>query len=260
MRSFSDDKLVEMVDNLNKIISNLNKDNPNIEPLRKQVGLMGAELGRRKALREGRTFDDATIERMKSYFIENAGLPEYDDDEHTRSSHPKCQDSCIVTLNKGKRELHGEELKTTNETIEKAMDMYRKHGLAGKARMLTFVDKKDKDATSGAREPDHLKDNVQVFDVLLDMANHDVGWSVFGLSILDGHHSVTLTLDNNDPSNPKIYWSDQWSSKGGWKEYGKTDLQKEIQHLTHKWWDEDKTPSGANRTYDGQSLEIYKAN
>jgi hypothetical protein len=50
-------------------------------------------------------------------------------------------------------------------------------------------------------------------------------------------HSVTLTLDNNDPSNPVIYWSDQWSSKGGWKKYNKTGLDGAVAEVTQIIWE-----------------------
>ena len=86
---FYDDELEKMVNNLNKLISNLKKDDPNIERLKEQVGLIGIELGRRNALRKGRTFDDTSIRRMKSYFVENAARPEYEDEEHTICHHPK---------------------------------------------------------------------------------------------------------------------------------------------------------------------------
>ena len=130
-RQFYDDELEKMVNNLNKIISNLKKGDPNIERLKEQVGLIGVELGRRNALRKGRTFDDTSINRMKYIFKENAALPEYEDEGHTICNHPKCQDSCIVILNKATKELHShEKLKTTNATIEKAMEMFKKQGVA----------------------------------------------------------------------------------------------------------------------------------
>jgi len=56
------------------------------------------------------------------------------------------------------------------------------------------------------------------------------------MSLMDGYHSVTLTLDNSDPLALHIYWSDQWSTKGGWKEYNKEALDAEITHLTQAWW------------------------
>ncbi len=55
---------------------------------------------------------------------------------------------------------------------------------------------------------------------------------------MDGFHSVTLTLDNNDPAKPRIYWSDQWPTKGGWKEYNRATLDAEITRLTQGWWND----------------------
>ena len=231
IRQLSEKNLQERIDNLNKIISNLKKDDPSIKDLKEQVGLMGVEIGRKNALRKGRTFDDDSINRIKTKFVENAAIPA-----------PK---KCIVILNEAMIELYSnKKLKTTNETIEKDMMMFQKQGLVAKKQRIRFLDKNNKDATSGAREPDHLED--QVFDVLLNMANHDIGWSVFGLSIADGHHAVTLTLDNNDPSNPKVFWSDQWSSKGGFKQFNKEELQAEIQRLTILFWNT-PTKSGKRR-------------
>jgi hypothetical protein len=63
----------------------------------------------------------------------------------------------------------------------------------------------------------------------------DFGWSIFGLSLMDGTHSVTLTL-KNDGTNQTLYWSDQWPTKGGWKQYTKAELDIEITNLTVKWW------------------------
>jgi hypothetical protein len=74
------------------------------------------------------------------------------------------------------------------------------------------------------------------------MVGGDVGWSVFGMSLMDGLHSVMLTVDTHDPSNPRIYWSDQWKSKGGWKEYTRDGLDREITKLIQGWWD--KQPEG----------------
>ena len=116
------------------------------------------------------------------------------------------------------------------------MEYYQKIKIAESERMLEFVDKDEKDATYGSREPHHFKNNVSILKVLLEMSNDDIGWSVFALSIADGHHSVILTLDNNNPSNPKVYWSDQWLSKRGWMEYGEADLKKEIERITINAW------------------------
>jgi hypothetical protein len=60
------------------------------------------------------------------------------------------------------------------------------------------------------------------------------------MSIDDGNHSVTLTLDANDPRAPRMYWSDQWESKGGWKEYTRSELDAEVTRLVQGWWDKQK--------------------
>ncbi len=39
-------------------------------------------------------------------------------------------------------------------------------------------------------------------------------------------------------SQPGDPWSDQWSSKGGWKEYDRSGLDSEITRLTQAWWKE----------------------
>ena len=106
-------------------------------------------------------------------------------------------------------------------------------GHAGAARVIEFEDTKGR-ITRGTLYPNKLHESV--WDAVIEMAGGDVGWSVFGMSLMDGYHSVTLTLDNDDPSTPHLYWSDQWSTKGGWKEYNKAGLDAEITRLTQAWW------------------------
>ncbi|WP_295430323.1 hypothetical protein [uncultured Thiodictyon sp.] len=36
----------------------------------------------------------------------------------------------------------------------------------------------------------------------------DIGISVFGLSLMDGFHSVTLTVDNRNPKKPTVRFTD----------------------------------------------------
>jgi hypothetical protein len=89
--------------------------------------------------------------------------------------------------------------------------------------------------TRGAQRP--VKLHTSIWDTVMNMAGGDPGWSVFTLSIDDGNHSVTLSLDASDPHAPRIYWSDQWASKGGWKEYDRSGLDNEITRLVQGWWD-----------------------
>jgi len=83
------------------------------------------------------------------------------------------------------------------------MTKIQKSGFAGKGRIIDFKDAKGKITHWGSTEPHTL--NESVWDVLIEISGRDPGWSVFGLSIMHGYHNVTLTLDNNNPSNPRFF-------------------------------------------------------
>jgi hypothetical protein len=186
-----------------------------------ELGAIGVELGRRAALAEGRTFSSTAIAKMRDYFVKNAKTQ---------------KDSCIVALNKGLKEATGDpRLPTTNKSIEATMAKLAAASRASAAREIWFNSRAGR-ITRGVARPDRLQ--ASVFDSVVQMAAGDPGWSVFGLSLLDGYHSVTLTVDASDPAQPRVYWSDQWSSKGGWKEYDKAGLDAEVTRLVQGWWDE----------------------
>lgn len=236
LQTLSIEELQQRHDLVTDTLTQFQSANPNqttveMGELEAEAGRIGTELLRRDALDKGRTFEASDIEAMRDYFKANA-----------KKTKP---DSCIVCMNKGLKLLLGDPTqKTTPESIEKTMELLQKDKRAGAAKEIYFLDKDGKQ-TKGVRRPEKLPENI--FATVLSMAGNDVGWSVFGLSLLDGYHSVTLALDNNDPSQPKIYWADQWSSKGGWKEYGRDELDKEIVSLVRGWWD-DQPPKGKHTT------------
>lgn len=179
------------------------------------------ELARRRALADGRTFSEEAVKRMRDYFIDNAKTQK--------------DGACIVALNKGvKMLLNDPKQPTTNESIEKTMEKIAASGRSGDAREIYFKSKSGK-ITRGSSRPETLAESV--WDAAITMADKDPGWSVFTMSLLDGYHTVTLTLDNTKLDNPHIYWSDQWGSKGGWMEYTKSSLDAEVTRLIQGWWD-----------------------
>ncbi|HXU68349.1 MAG TPA: DUF4157 domain-containing protein [Polyangia bacterium] len=193
-----------------------------IDALRAEAGRIGVELTAR-ALKSKRTFSPAAIQAAQAYFVANAAKGD-------------SADSCILTLNKGLKLFTGEpKLPTDMDTIEKSLAKVSKAGHAGAARVIGFVDAKGR-VTKDSIEPAAIDGSV--WDAVIELSGGDFGYSVFAMSLLDGNHSVTLTLDNNDPSAPKIFWSDQWSSKHGWLQYGKTDLDAEVLRLVKAWWGE----------------------
>jgi Domain of unknown function (DUF4157) len=177
---------------------------------------------------QGKTFSLEAIAVLRGYHETNAAL----------DKEGKVCDSCIVAVNKGFSKLYGrtgKELGTTNYSIEKTMEGLTGKGLVSDKREIYFLNKRGV-KTTGAAYPDKLEKSV--WDSLIEMSNNDQGWIVYGMSLMDGEHSITITLDNNNPGSPKIFWSDQWGSKGGWKEFSKAGLDGEIVRLIRLWWND----------------------
>jgi hypothetical protein len=229
LRSMTMEALQERYDRIVSVLSRFDRSTPDTALLDRQLFDISNELARRLALEQGRTFDPRVIDLMRAYLVENAKTE---------------QDSCIICMNKGIRKLlEDPNQKLTPGSVEATMEMLRESGRASEARQIGFLDARGR-VTRGGGRPNTLRDSGA--KVLLEMVGRDVGWSVFGMSLLDGYHSVMLTVDTNDPSSPKIYWSDQWKSKGGWKEYSQTDLDQEITSLIQEWWDDQ--PVGKKHT------------
>jgi hypothetical protein len=202
------------------VLAQFTSSTPDTALLEQQLAEIGTELARRTALAEGRTFTDEAIARSRAYFVQNARTE---------------KDSCIVALNKGLKLATGEpDLATTPKSIEATMGKVAAAGHSGEAYEIAFQSRNGRITRGGAR-PDKLDESV--WDAVLALSGGDPGWSIFTLSLLDGYHSVTLTLDAADPAHPRVYWSDQWQSKGGWKEYTRATLDAEVTRLIQRWWD-----------------------
>jgi hypothetical protein len=212
-------ELEERYDLIVQTMAQFNASTPDYLSLEQEMSSIANELARREALEAGRTFGDAEMAEMKEYFIKNA-----------TSAAPK---SCIVCMNDAMKILLDDPHQKVGSEVEKTMANLQKSGHAGTARVIEFEDDKGR-ITKGTLYPYALHESL--WNAVIDMAGGDIGWSVFGMSVMDGNHSVTLTLDNNDPLTPHVYWSDQWSSKGGWKEYDGAGLDAEITRLTQGWW------------------------
>jgi hypothetical protein len=240
----SDDDLMKRQYEIKVLLDNATSCSPQTEAAIFELNQIEAELNSRS----GKTFSSNAIERLKKYHEANAAK------DKAALEH----DSCIVALNKGVSTLQGrtaKELKTTPATIEKTMGGMDSVGLISSKIEINFFDKRGR-PTTGSAFPDKLQNSV--WDAALTMATGDTGWIVFGLSLMDGNHSITLTLDNNNPAAPKIYWSDQWGSKGGWKLYDKAGLDKEVTDLIQGWWNKQAEGKKFNTVVRLWRLKPYK--
>ena len=232
VKKLSDQELISRNDQILKVLGQLKPSSSDKVWLEQESARIGVEL----ALRSGRTFDEESIKKMKEYFITNSQKPTKPEKNPPPRPPEGWQDSCIVALNNAMKIGTGKtDLPTTPKSIEATMSKIAGSGHSGGAREIWFESKSGKINKHGSLRPEKLEQSV--WDTVISLAGGDLGWSVFTMSLLDGHHSVTLTLDMNDPAAPRLFWSDQWESKGGWKEYTHTELDEEVTTRVQKWWD-----------------------
>jgi len=118
----------------------------------------------------------------------------------------------------------------TTESIEQAMQQLRRSGLATAPAKMNFYNRRKQ--TAGTLRPETLKASVQ--DRVLALSKPDGCWYAYGLSIMDGYHSVLLLVDRTGASG-RIYWLDQFST--GLDTDVTATLDAEITSRTQRWWD-----------------------
>jgi hypothetical protein len=118
------------------------------------------------------------------------------------------RDSCIAIVNKGLRRLFQTQLRDgrLGSEMEKTMGRLTELHLADKALEIEFLDKKGR-ITKGTIEPDALSRSAEA--EAMSVVGPGPGWYLFGLSIMDGYHSVLLAVDYRAPTDAKVYWMDQ---------------------------------------------------
>ncbi|HAS41869.1 MAG TPA: hypothetical protein DCS93_15420 [Microscillaceae bacterium] len=168
------------------------------------------------------TFSDDQINKTRTYFEANKKKPK------------KQRDDCITAVNQGIRLLYDKQGKKTKlgSTMTKTMDaMEKANNAVGKRKEIWFLNAQGNTTENTSQAP--FKPSESTWDAVIEMADGEIGWIVITMGILDGHHSVTLTLDNRDPSKPIIYWSDQWFP---WEKMNKQSLDEKITASTTRNW------------------------
>lgn len=179
--------------------------------------------GATTSLERSWSFAPEAIARAKDYWVANAAATPHDD--------------CITTVNAAVRRLYADPALPVSDQIDRTMNLLVDSGRSLAPREIEFLDA-DGEKTIGVAAPETLSRSA--WESLLDLAGREPGWFVFGLSVMDGYHSVSLVLDNRNPDAPRGYWCDQWKSQGGWLEVTGADLDAKIERHTRSWWNADK--------------------
>lgn len=244
------------------------------------------ELGGR-ALGAGRVFQDADVAKMRNFFATTAHAREQEF-QKLRSSTPSSTDdwhvdeqaaknlhlSCIEVVRESLWKLFGDKagLAIPKEGSENAMDptMIRLRAGTGRAAVPAEFHYLSKTGhrirRGGGARPESLENSI--WDWVVSTTRDDPGWSVFGVSIMDGYHSVIVSVDGTILGNPKVYLSDhtrhhgpdafeemERAASGHEDEYqatSKRGLDEYILFASKVYWDEsgDKTkPESITRVY-----------
>lgn len=181
-------------------------------------------------------FTDADIERIRQA---------YQDNIRAAAANERDRAACIVMLNVGIGRLL--RLKTrpwparrdssrrvpmpalTTETIELAMAQLRRQNLAGPPVEICFLGHRGHAA--GVFAPQRMVGSVAAR--ASNLSGTKPGWYAFGLSIMDGYHSVLL-LTRRTNTSTQLFWLDQYSTDV--TDDVTTTLDDRITKRTKQWW------------------------
>ena len=195
------------------------------------------------------TFTLEKIEELKTFFKRNAAAP------------VGMKKNCIEVLNAGVESIYENStpaLGTLGSAIHETMAILKELGHVSNRRVIEFRDNKNQ-ITHGEDRPYKLDNSIM--DVMWQMIDGEPGRHVFGLSIMDGYHSVMLVFLNVSPPHrePLVFWADQWNWKrinclggtrkfGGWKNLNRENLDAVVTELTQRWWDMEPNMSKKSKT------------
>jgi hypothetical protein len=125
----------------------------------------------------------------------------------------------------------------TTHSIESAMAQLVRSGRATGPLLVRFTDSRGRRA--GTLAPQAMQNSL--LDAITTRTTDTGCWYAFGLSLLDGYHSVMLLVDHTGPSR-KIWWMDQFSR--GLDRDVTTTLDAEVTSYTTTAWQSVKDRKG----------------
>ncbi len=140
------------------------------------------------------------------------------------------------------RTLRGLRQEGETYTIDATGEALRRLNLASPGTEIFFS------SNSGNHrvEPGALESSA--WDTILGMVGDEVGWHIFGMSVFNGYHSVTVFVNNRPDGKKLVYWADQWAigpgenfyqaegSVSGLRRYEKEGFDRFISEYTHSRW------------------------
>ena len=163
------------------------------------LGLWLAIAGAAEA--QEQTFAPERVKLMRAFTIDNARSPDRLD--------------CLETLNRALRILYDEPTMRLGDTVDRSMARLQAQSRAADAIRLEFdaVVNGQRQRTQGELPPTRLR--TSLWTAIEAQVGDARGYRVFGLSPVDGFHSVLLVADTRG-EHMEVFWIDQWESHQGW--------------------------------------------
>jgi RHS repeat-associated protein len=139
------------------------------------------------------SFPSDRVERMKKYFADNA----------TKHADGKADD-CITCHDNAMRIITDNPTLKTGSTASETRELMQKQGYATSAKEFGFKNEKGENANS-APQAASLTESVGSYAKVLAMDLKPGTSAVFGISIMDGYHTMTLSISNNYVSENAKY-------------------------------------------------------
>ena len=182
-------------------------------------------------------FSEGEIKTIKSFLVNNAS-------KHGKKGHMDC----ITTVNHTLRLLLGDNLPVGSQMMGKdkrgRLGTMEKISNINKIKSSFTIDYLDDQGRKCNKGTPYKADRMEkkLSETINSMISSYIGYHIFGLAIMDGYHSMLLTIDNNNPCDRKYILSDQnplnsdYNYTNGWKEFNTgTELDEWITHKTKSW-------------------------
>jgi hypothetical protein len=121
---------------------------------------------------------------------------------------------CVTAVNRSIRTLMNDNKIKAKANMDDQMKELIKTNYAAKQINIDFKDSNG-NKTGGLTNPDGYLNKTLSETIKENLSDTDKGYQFFGMSIMDGFHSVMIVANNNDPTNPTFNMFDQHGSMFG---------------------------------------------
>lgn len=177
---------------------------------------------------------------MKDFLISNAR-------NYTSSTHMDC----ITTVNHAIRLLFKKNNLVLSDRMTRTMNKLDGYGMVKAEFTIDYLDISNKICKRNTPFKAKKMQN-SLFKQIDKLISCQIGYHIFGVAIMDGYHSMILTVNNIEPCKKQYILSDQnldsppdYNYTSGWKEFknGK-ELDDWITHKTVTWHSQEDSYAG----------------